>query len=70
MLNDFRKIMKKYYGIEGIELNSNFKKDFELTSFDFVNLICFYVVFFIFCLHFYHPWGIIAGLKTISTKDL
>ena len=40
MLNDFRKIMKKYYGIEGIELNSNFKKDFELTSFDFVNLIC------------------------------
>lgn len=39
MLNDFRKILKDYYDIEGVELTSNFKKDFDLTSFDFVNLI-------------------------------
>ena len=31
--------MKDYYDIEGVELTSNFKKDFDLTSFDFVNLI-------------------------------
>ena len=40
MLDDFKEIMKKYYDIENIELKSNFKKDFALTSFDFVNLIC------------------------------
>lgn len=40
MLNDFRKIMKEYYGIDTVELTSNFKTDFGLTSFDFVNLIC------------------------------
>ena len=40
MLNDIKKIMKKYYGIENIELSSNFKNDFDLTSFDFINLIC------------------------------
>ena len=40
MLNDIKKIMKKYYGIDNIELSSNFKKDFDLTSFDFINLIC------------------------------
>lgn len=39
MLNDFRQILKEYYDIEGVELTSNFKKDFDLTSFDFVNLI-------------------------------
>ena len=39
MLNDFRQILKEYYDMEGVELNSNFKNDFDLTSFDFVNLI-------------------------------
>lgn len=39
MLNDFRQILKEYYDIERVELTSNFKKDFDLTSFDFVNLI-------------------------------
>ena len=40
MLNDFRKIMKEIYEIDNVELTSNFKTDFGLTSFDFVNLIC------------------------------
>ncbi len=40
MLDDFRKIMKEIYEIDNVELSSNFKKDFGLTSFDFVNLIC------------------------------
>jgi acyl carrier protein len=40
MLEEFRKILKEYYEIPDVELTSNFKKDFDLTSFDFVNLIC------------------------------
>lgn len=40
MLEEFRKILKDYYEITDVELTSNFKKDFDLTSFDFVNLIC------------------------------
>lgn len=40
MLEEFRKILKEYYEITDVELTSNFKKDFDLTSFDFVNLIC------------------------------
>lgn len=40
MLNDFKKLMKDNYEIDNVELNSNFKTDFGLTSFDFVNLIC------------------------------
>lgn len=40
MLNDFREIMKEFYEIDNVELKSNFKTDFGLTSFDFVNLIC------------------------------
>ena len=40
MLNDFREIMKEIYEIDNIELNSNFKVDFGLSSFDFVNLMC------------------------------
>jgi acyl carrier protein len=40
MLEEFRKILKDYYEITDVELISNFKKDFDLTSFDFVNLIC------------------------------
>lgn len=40
MLNDFKKIMKKQYGIDNVELTSNFKTDFGLTSYDFINLIC------------------------------
>lgn len=40
MLNDFKKIMKETYEIDNVELDSNFKTDFGLTSFDFVNLIC------------------------------
>lgn len=40
MLNDFKKIMEETYEIDNVELDSNFKTDFGLTSFDFVNLIC------------------------------
>ena len=40
MLNDFREIRKESYEIDNVELTSNFKTDFGLTSFDFVNLIC------------------------------
>ena len=40
MLDDFRAIMKEYYEIETLEPDSNFKTDFGLTSFDFINLIC------------------------------
>ena len=40
MLNDFREILKINYDIDEIELTSNFKKDFGLSSFDFVNLLC------------------------------
>ena len=40
MLDDFRKILKKQYDIDNVELSSNFKTDFGLTSFDFINLIC------------------------------
>ncbi len=40
MLKDFRKIMKDFYEIDKVELSSNFKTDFGLSSFDFINLIC------------------------------
>lgn len=40
MLNDFREIMKEIYEIDNVELTSNFKTDFGLSSFDFVNLMC------------------------------
>lgn len=40
MLNELKKMMKENYDITNIKLTSNFKKDFGLTSFDFVNLIC------------------------------
>lgn len=40
MLNDFKKILKEYYDIDNVSLNSNFKTEFGLTSFDFINLIC------------------------------
>ena len=40
MFNDLKKIMKENYDITNIKLDSNFKKDFGLTSFDFINLIC------------------------------
>ena len=40
MFNDLKKIMKDNYDIVNIKLESNFKKDFGLTSFDFINLIC------------------------------
>ena len=40
MFSDLKKIMKEYYEIDNIELTANFKKDFGLTSFDFINLIC------------------------------
>lgn len=42
MLENIRKILKDYYNIENVELDSDFKKDFGLTSFDFVNLICIF----------------------------
>lgn len=40
MLKEFQKIMKEHYGIEKVELSSEFKTDFGLSSFDFINLIC------------------------------
>lgn len=40
MLDKFRKILKEEYDINNVELTSNFKTDFGLTSFDFINLIC------------------------------
>lgn len=40
MLNDFKELMKDYFNINNVTLESNFKKDFGLTSFDFINLIC------------------------------
>jgi len=40
MLNELREILKTNYKITNVELTSNFKKDFNLTSFDFINLIC------------------------------
>ena len=40
MLNELKKIMREYYEIDNVELTANFKTDFGLTSFDFVNLIC------------------------------
>lgn len=40
MLDEFRQILKDNYQITNVELTSNFKTDFELTSFDFINLIC------------------------------
>ena len=40
MLDEFRKLMKEQYDIDNIELSSNFKTDFDLSSFDFIELIC------------------------------
>lgn len=40
MLNDFKELMKDYFDVNDVTLESNFKKDFGLTSFDFINLIC------------------------------
>lgn len=40
MLNDFKELMKDYFDVSNVTLKSNFKKDFGLTSFDFINLIC------------------------------
>ncbi|MBE5870744.1 MAG: acyl carrier protein [Lachnospiraceae bacterium] len=40
MLDEFRQIMKEHYGIDKVEPTSNFKTDFGLSSFDFINLIC------------------------------
>lgn len=39
MFEELKKILKDNYQIEDIELSTNFKKDLDLTSFDFVNLI-------------------------------
>ena len=39
MLNDFREIMKEIYEIDNVELTSNFKTDFGLTSFDFAKVV-------------------------------
>ncbi len=40
MLDDFKKMMKEYYDIDNVELTSNFKKDFDLSSIDYVNILC------------------------------
>lgn len=40
MLSDLKVMMKENYDIVNIKLESNFKNDFGLTSFDFINLIC------------------------------
>lgn len=39
MFEELKKILRDNYQIEDIELSTNFKKDLDLTSFDFVNLI-------------------------------
>lgn len=39
MFEELAKILKDNYQIENIELSTNFKKDLDLTSFDFVNII-------------------------------
>ncbi len=40
MLEELKKIMADTYGIQIIRGDANFKKDFGLSSFDFINLIC------------------------------
>lgn len=40
MFDFLAKFLKDNYGIEHIELSTNFKKDLGLDSFDFVNVIC------------------------------
>ncbi len=40
MLNELKKILRENYNVNEVELDSNFKKDFGLNSFDFMNLIC------------------------------
>lgn len=40
MIAALKKLMKENYGIKQINDDDNFKKDYGLTSFDFVNLIC------------------------------
>lgn len=40
MLDELKKILKEEYDIDNVKLTSNFKTDFGLTSFDFINLIC------------------------------
>lgn len=40
MLNDFKELMRDYFDVSNVTLQSNFKKDFGLTSFDFIKLIC------------------------------
>ena len=40
MLHELETILHEYYGVAAIHAEDNFKKDYGLTSFDFVNLIC------------------------------
>lgn len=40
MFDFFAEFLKDNYGIDHIEMSTNFKKDLGLDSFDFVNLIC------------------------------
>ncbi|MBQ7971880.1 MAG: hypothetical protein IJ291_00285 [Lachnospiraceae bacterium] len=40
MIETLKKMMKDCYGIEDLRGDANFKKDFGLSSFDFVNLVC------------------------------
>lgn len=40
MFDFFEKFLRDNYGIDHIEMSTNFKKDLGLDSFDFVNLIC------------------------------
>lgn len=39
MLNKLKELLSTNYGITNVELTSDFKSDFNLTSFDFINLI-------------------------------
>jgi len=39
MFNEFKDILKSNFNITNVELSSNFKKDFGLTSFDFIVLL-------------------------------
>lgn len=40
MLHKLEEIMNEYYGVKELHPSDNFKKDYGLTSFDFINLIC------------------------------
>jgi acyl carrier protein len=40
MFEDIKQILSENYGIKDIDLNTDFKKDLGLNSFDLMNLVC------------------------------